>query len=228
VTERWRALDPATGLHALEKKASSGWCWRSTAVPLDGGGFLVVSPIRGTAAALDELGPAAAALAPNHFHHMGIEELAARNEGLLVGASAIAGKRLASKLRRAPVPLDAIRERLRDGVTLLEPPGLRTGEVWLRAETARGVAWSVCDAFFNVNAPVRGGTGLVLRMTSTVPGLRVGSTFRWLAVGDRKAYRAWLEARLRDDPPRILIPAHGDVVEGDDLPERLAALAATL
>lgn len=224
--ERWRALDAELGLHELEKKVASGWCWRSLCVPLDGGGLLVVSPIRGTARSLEELGEAAAVLAPNHFHYLGVEELTSRHEAALVGASAVAAPRLEKKMGRPLAPLDAIRERLPRAVTLLEPPGLKTGEVWLRAETARGVAWAVGDAFFNVNDPVSGGTGLVLKLTATVPGLRVGRTFRWLGIGDRPAYRAWLRRQIEDDRPRVLIPAHGDVVEGDDLAERLAAIAA--
>ena len=224
--ERWRALDAKLGIHELEKKVASGWCWRSLAVSLGGGDVLVVSPIRGTAGALDELGEAAAVLAPNHFHYLGIAELAERSDAAVVSASAVAARRLEAKMGRALAPLDAIRERLPRGVTLLEPPGLKTGEVWLRAETDRGVAWAVGDAFFNVNDPVSGGMGFVLKLTATVPGLRVGRTFRWLGIGDRAAYRDWLQRRIEDDRPRVLIPAHGDVAEGEDLPERLAAIVA--
>jgi glyoxylase-like metal-dependent hydrolase (beta-lactamase superfamily II) len=82
----------------------------------------------------------------------------------------------------------------------------------------------VCDAFFNVPGPLSGPTGLMLRATGTATGLRIGNSFRWLAIGDGGAYRAWLEAELAERPPTVLVPAHGDVIEDDDLGERLLQL----
>ena len=164
------------------------------------------------------------ALAPNHFHFMGIAE--ARTPELTCVASAVARPRLTSKCGHAFEPLEALRERLPAGVTLLEPPGLKSGEVWLRAETERGVTWAVCDAFFNVNNALSGTMGLALRATGTAPGLRIGKTFDWLVLRDKRAYRRWLEERIAEDAPRVLVPSHGDVVVDDDLPERLRELAS--
>ncbi len=226
---RWEAIDERAGLYALEKTVESGWCWRALAVRCGDGASVLVSPIRGTlersAESLDPIGKPALALAPNHFHHLGLRE-ARERYGVACAASSTAAKRLQKQHGRPFEPLDAVRERLPAGVTILEPPGTKTGEVWLRVETDRGVAWAVCDAFFSVENELKGMTGLALRATGTAPGLRIGSTFLWLALADRRAYRKWLEAQLEADAPRVLIPSHGAVVVDDALPDRLRALAA--
>lgn len=228
VTTAWLPIDERAGLFALEKAVASGWRWRALALRLEGGELALVSPVRGTLArsesSLAALGRPAFALAPNHFHFMGIAEARARDATIACVASSAARPRLEAKCGHAFAQLDALRERLPPEVTILEPPGTKSGEVWLRLQTARGVAWAVCDAFFNVREPVSGAMGLALRATGTAPGLRIGSTFRWLALRDRRAYRGWLEERIRGDSPRVLIPSHGEVIVDDALPERLAEL----
>lgn len=224
----WRAIDDGAGLYELEKVVDSGWCWRAAALRLDGGELLVVSPVRGTLSAsaeeLERLGSPSFGLAPNHFHYLGLRELRERYPKLACAASVTARPRLEGKCGHPFQPLDALRERLPAGVAILEPPGTKGGEVWLRVPTSRGVAWVVSDAFFHVNNPLRGGMGLALRATGTAPGLRIGSTFLWLALRERPAYRRWLEAQLEADAPRVLVPGHGDVLADDALPERLAEL----
>ncbi|MCZ7680230.1 MAG: hypothetical protein M5U28_16275 [Sandaracinaceae bacterium] len=230
MTASWKAIDERAGLYELEKVVETGWCWRALAVRLTGGSSLLVSPIRGTLArtaeALEAIGTPSAALAPNHFHYMGLREARERYGDLACVASGTAAPRLTAKCGHDFASLDALRERLPSSVTLLEPPGTKTGEVWLRVETDGGVAWAVCDAFFSVSRPLSGMMGLVLRATGTAPGLRIGSTFLWLALADRRAYRRWLEERLEEDAPRVLVPSHGDVIHDEALPERLRELAA--
>jgi glyoxylase-like metal-dependent hydrolase (beta-lactamase superfamily II) len=43
----------------------------------------------------------------------------------------------------------------------------------------------------------------------------------WLLVKDRKALRAWALGRLAEDPPAVVVPAHGPPVDAGDV----AALA---
>lgn len=227
MTMEWSAVDRDAGLFALEKVATSGWCWRALALRLDADELLVVSPIRGTSerASLDAIGKPRFVLAPNHFHYFGIAELRERDASLECVATRTASARLARKCGHAFAPLEALRERLPAGVELLEPLGLKNGEAWLRVSSSSGVTWAVCDAFFNVSRPVTGAMGLALRATATVPGLRIGNTWRWLATGDRRAYRRWLEERIEADRPRRLIMGHGDIVEDDGLSDRLLELA---
>lgn len=223
----YEELSAGGGLFALEKKVGSGWCWRSVAQRLSDGSSLVISPIaktvEGAAASLESVGAPGWVLAPNHFHHAGVGEVLARWPNASVIATSVAAPRLAKHGLVTARP-EALSERLPAGVRLLEPPGLKSGECWLSVESERGLAWVVCDAFFNVTVPLSGAMGVMLRATGTAPGLRIGSTFRWLAFADPKAYRSWLEAELAERPPSVLVPAHGDVIEDDDLGARLLEL----
>ncbi len=214
----------------MEKVVESGWGFRAVAQRLDDGSVALVSPIAGTvaasASALGALGQPSFVLAPNHFHHLGLAETRLRYPEARVVASPVAARRLTAQFDGVVEGLDGLRARLPEGVTLLQPPGVKTGEVWLRVQTSQGVTWVVSDAFFNVTFPLRGTMGVLLRATGTAPGLRIGSTFLWLGLSDRRAYRGWLEAQLKADAPTTLVPGHGDVLHDDALPERLQELVA--
>jgi hypothetical protein len=82
-----------------------------------------------------------------------------------------------------------------------------------------------CDAFFGIDHPVTGLEGAVLRALSIVPGLRVGKTFKWVVLADRRKYLAWLEAMLAREQPRVLHLSHGARIEDDALPALLADAA---
>ncbi len=81
----------------------------------------------------------------------------------------------------------------------------------------------VCDAFFNVGR-VTGPVGLVMRSLKGGPGLSIGQTFSWVALKDRRAYRAWILEALARERPTELWMSHGDTVTRGDLTEVLAAL----
>jgi hypothetical protein len=87
-----------------------------------------------------------------------------------------------------------------------------------------GPTWIVSDAFFHLVPPVTGVMGVALRVLGVQPGLRLSTTFRGLCVRDRAAYRAWALAAIKRERPRRLLMSHGEPVEGEDLPERLAAI----
>ena len=53
-------------------------------------------------------------------------------------------------------------------------------------------------------------------------------TFPSFGVQDAQTYTEWVRARLAQDQPNLLVPCHGALVGGDSLPEKLAALNATL
>jgi hypothetical protein len=210
-------LGPAV---VIEKVVPSGWSLNMVLVRLGDGRVLVHSPTWHDDPALVEAsGRPAALFAPNHFHHLGLKRFRAQWPDAIGVASDGARPRLAQKghalepLAAAPLPA---------GARWLEPPGLKNGEAWLALADG---TWIVCDAFFHCNRPVTGLTGFVLRRTRTVPGLCVGQTFRWLGVRDRRAYREWLLDTLRATPPRRVIPSHGEILDGDDVPDRLRAVA---
>lgn len=225
----WAAVADGAPLFTREHRANNGWSMRTTAVVLKDGSLALVTPTRGMGdeahAALATLGAPAVLLAPNHFHHLGLSEHLRRYPDATVVASKRAAPRLGRKTGLEIAPLSALEQRLPAGVTLLEPPALRTGEVWLRAETPRGIAWMVTDGFFHCPDTPSGMFGVGCMLTGTTPGLRLGRTFTLLAVENPRPYRDWLLSQLDRDRPRILIPAHGDILEADDVWERLRRLA---
>lgn len=164
--------------------------------------------------------------APNHFHHVGLDEWRARFPEALVVCSDRARPRLSRQHRGLDFrPLEEASGLLPSGVSFLVPEGTRNGEAWLRIEGETGVTWVVSDAFFNVDAPIHGPAGLFLRMTKASPGLSLGNTFKWLATRDRRAYRSWLLRQLEADAPKQVVFGHGETLTGD-VPGRLRELVA--
>lgn len=219
----WEPIAP--GLSSLAVRQSGAAMLRCVAV--DGPeGRIVISPIRDA----PEAAHAAISdrpvllLAPNQYHNMGLRRWAERHRAPSFGSDAAL-----PRLRRvggvearpaADLPLPP-------GAGLLTPPGTRNGEIWLRREAEDGVTWVVGDAFFAVPAPLPDTfNGWFLRLTLGGPGLRIGQSFLWIALSDRRAYRDWLLQRLEADRPVRLVPLHGDPVEGPDLWERLREIAA--
>lgn len=221
----WTAIDEEAGLFAIERIARHGWPLRTTALRLAGGDLALVSPTRGLGdeahADLARLGRVRWLLAPNHFHHLGLCEHVERYPGAEVVASEAARPRLSRVTGLRVGPLDAI------AAHVIVAGSARSGETWLRVPTARGIAWVVSDAFFNLpRAPGGIAVRALMRATGTAPGLRSGGTFRTFALSDRAAYAAWLRGRIERDRPALLVPGHGDAIGGPDLPDRLLALLA--
>ncbi len=220
----WEQVSP--GLSSLVLRQQGAAMLRCVSVELPEA-RLVIGPIKGAS----EAAQSAVAdrpvwlLAPNQYHNMGLKRWSERHSApIFGGAPAVA--RL-QKMAGAPVlPSAQLAERLPAGVSLMEPPGTRTGEVWVRREGADGVTWIVGDAFFCVPDPLPDTfEGWFLYLTSGGPPPAIGQSFLWLALADRRRYREWLLERLEADRPARLIPMHGEPLAGPDLAARLRAVA---
>jgi hypothetical protein len=203
---------------------------RSVALRLPGGGLAVYSPLRGLGAEahaeLRRIGRPELLVAPNHYHHLGLPEYAAAYPEAAIVSSSAASARLRRKSGR-PVGDEApLRAALPAGASILLAPGARAGELWLSTDTARGRAWIVGDGFFNIARTPRDLMGLLLVALGISPGLRIGTSYRWL-LRDRVAYRAWLLELLDRQPPTVLVPCHGEILFDPALPARLRQLAET-
>jgi len=218
---------PIAGLDGIWQAVAivEGAPLRSVALRLADGRLAVYSPIRGLGAhrELAAIGDPAILIAPNHYHNLGLKEYAAAYPGVTVVASAVAAPRLRRRCGLEVSDETGLRSALPSHISALVPPGTKNGELWLSAEASGGPAWIVGDAFFNLARTPRSFIGLLLRILGISPGLRIGSSFRWL-LKDRAAYRQWLADALGDQRPTMLIPCHGDILAEPALTERLVRL----
>ena len=198
-------------------------------VPLRDGGALIHSPTwlgdESTFSQVEALGTPRVLLAPNHFHHLSLSRFRARYPDAIVVAAKSALPRLQAKGHRGLRDVMEVEGLLPAGGRVLCPEGLRSGEAWLSLADERGVrTLLVSDAFFHVLRPVKGLAAFFMRRLRTLPGLCIGDTFRWLAVRDRAAYRRWATDVLSREQPRRLAVSHGEILECDDLAQRLVSL----
>jgi hypothetical protein len=214
----------------FERLDRSGWPTNMFAIPLPDGGALIHSPTwlgdDRTFARIEAVGTPRVLFAPNHFHHLSLARFRARYPQALAVATRTAMARLNAKGHRGLSELAAAAPLLPPGAHFLSCEGLRSGEAWLSLVGDRGQrTLLVGDAFFHVGRPVTGFAGFFLRRLGTLPGLRIGDTFRWLAVRDRAAYRRWVRDVLSREAPRRLAVSHGEILEADNLVDRLVTLA---
>lgn len=215
---------PMTGITRAHRVDRYGWEVGMHVVPVGGGRSLVYSPTwtgEGTFERVLEVGEPAVLLAPNHFHHLSLKRFRERFPEARAVTSAAAMPRLLRQGHAGVAPASESRSLLPNHARFLETPFTKSGETFFSFEGEDGRTWLVCDAFFNVERPVTGVLGVLLRSLNTTPGLRVGRTFRWLAVSDRRRYLDWLEGVLREESPRAIHFAHGEPMRAADLPERL-------
>lgn len=207
----------------------SGWEVGMLALPLRGGGSLVFSPTWHGEGTFEELeaavGPPAVLLAPNHYHHLSMKRFRARYPSAIAVTSAGAAPRLRRLGHEGLAALEGAASSLAPGMRLVELPHTKTGETLVAFDGPEGRSWLVCDAFFRIERPTTGAMGVALRWLDTVPGLKVGRTYRWLAVTDRRRYLEALTALVREESPRTIHFSHGEPLAAPDLPDRLIEAA---
>ena len=98
-----------------------------------------------------------------------------------------------------------------------DPPGYKTGETFVSIATKKGAVWYSGDLLTNIQRmpgpPVR----WLFTTTGSAPGFRLFRLGVWLMVKDKKAVRDWALGRLAEDPPSIVVPAHGPAFEAGDV-----------
>ena len=150
----------------------------STALEIDDGKLLLISPPVGIENAYDELrehGEVVAITELNGAHYMGIEEARAAFPFARVFASAIAGERISSKAQNPGdvESLDLLRELVGDRLEIVEVAGSKLGDVVLRAQTDQGMTWWVGDVVGNAPMPANLLLRLMTKWTDSGPGFKV-------------------------------------------------------
>ena len=176
---------------------------------------------RQSAHGLDALGRVSVLIAPNHFHHLALPAFRARYPQARVLAASGAIPRLRAKGHAGLEPIEDA--TLPPGLRACVAEGTRTGETFLVCDDGIERSLLVCDAFFHVNTPVRGLVGAFLHATQTTPGLKMGRTFKYMALADAAAYRRWATETLRGVSPQRVLFSHGEPLVGTDVVPRLLA-----
>lgn len=211
---RFKKVDGLGGLYTAAKGTL-----RSYAFVLKDGGVCLFSPIAGLGDAaresLAEIGPVKVLLAPNHYHNKGIAEYAEAFPDAIVSASEAAIPRLNKITGLTLTALERWGPLLPDTMEILQPDGLKTGEIWIRVDNGGTTGWLVVDAFSGPKSKASG-------VPSTTPEML--KTFPNYGIGDKTVYSNWIRARLDADRPHHLCPCHGAIVQAPDLAEKLLAL----
>ncbi|MEO0703714.1 MAG: hypothetical protein AAFY80_16380 [Pseudomonadota bacterium] len=158
-----------------------------------------------------ELGRVSALLAPNHYHNKGLAAHRSAFPGASLHCTTAAKPRLTKITGLDFEPLDDLAPRLRAAQTLHEPPGLKTGEVWVEINAGADRALIVTDAF-NAAAKAAGVFAEEAGLLGTFPNY---------GVKDATTYKSWAVTFLSERTPTMLLPCHG-------APVRSASLATQL
>lgn len=115
--------------------------------------------------------------------------------------------------------LKDLAKRLPVGVTLVEPLGLKTGEIWIRFPVGERIGWLVIDAFC-------GSKMTSAKQECQSPELL--KTFPSYGIENRDQYKDWVLEQIEQDQPTLIIPCHGSIVRNSKLAIKLEHLVAGL
>ncbi|HSS70484.1 MAG TPA: hypothetical protein VLQ46_07515 [Casimicrobiaceae bacterium] len=195
-------------------------------------GLIVVSPpcrvAPGVFDGLAQYGKVRALVASNAFHHMGLAAWKARFPDAEIFAPAQSVERVEKHSKLSGIrALSEAASITGPRVELVDMPHYKTGEVLVRIETDRGLAWYVTDCIMNLpELPQNPLAKALFGLSGSAPGLKLNNIAPLFMVKNKKAHRRWLASEFRKTPPRWLIATHGDIVDFTANPEAGRALFA--
>lgn len=219
----WKVFDAGIPLLTYSYSFGPGIA-NALAVGVPGGLLIVSPPYRAADGVFEDLrpyGPVRVLVASNAFHHMGIPEWKKRfpNAAVFAPAQSVARVERQTKIRGIR-PLSEAAVITGPDLELIDMPYYRTGEVLVRAKSARGPVWYVTDIILNMPAlPGHPVMAILFRLSGSAPGLRFNNIGPMFMVKDKAALKRWLAAEYEKDPPRWLIAAHGDTADFEADPE---------
>lgn len=225
----WEKISSTPELYSWSECHENFFDLRMLALRLTNGTLLVYSPIPlkkdESFGKLEALGQVSVVLAPNHFHTLGIKPFKTRYPQLQLLASQAAISRLQKVTNERFAPFATINSLLPPEVTVIEPEGLKAGELWIAVRSQeKGPILIVCDAYFNMPYVKRSVFGGILWLTGGAPGLRISRVFRIIGMKKRDVYHQWVSRLFASFPPKILIPSHGAICIRNNLAQELLAL----
>ena len=220
--EGWNVIDRDAAIlwreYPFAKKA-----YATTFVFRGADGLVVVSPGTNLQAreydALADLGPVRALVANNTLHHLGQKAWRERfpgAESYCPPAAVATLEKKVSGVRFRPLTDLALPGHVR----WEDAPGFKTGETILSVDSKSGPVWYAGDLLANIPRRPPPPLGWLFSLTDSAPGFRLFKLATWLIVKDKKAVREWMLRRLEQDPPAVVVPAHGPAFQASDVAEQ--------
>jgi hypothetical protein len=209
-------VERAAGLYTIDHPLRVGPVpvgTRTTLVRLGSGALFVHSPGPlgpAGAAEIEALGPVAALVAPNCFHHLFLEE----NQRAFPGAEVHLAPKLSAKTRgrlKGAVLGDVAPALWADEIeSHLVEGGPRVGEVAFLHRASRTLL--LCDLVFNIRHCEATLPRWLLRANGMYGHFAPSRAFAHLLFRDRKGLRRSIDRILAWDFDRVIVP-HGEIVE---------------
>jgi hypothetical protein len=195
---------------------------RCTALTLKDGSLCLYSPVSGLSldalASLKSLGEVSYILASNHYHNKGLVEYGQTFPAAKLICSSKARPRLEKQTGLEFGAFEDLKQSLLPNMMLVEPEGLKTGEIWMSAACDIHRIWIVTDAFR--------GKGKCNTVSSN--DVELLGTFPKFGIGDLSQYAKWLATQVKGDRPDIIVPCHGSVATGLDIASQALSLVQSL
>ena len=227
----WTIIDADAGVLSYTYEFSKGATSNCFTARLASGGLMVVSPPtkvdREVADDLAAYGAVEALVANNGFHHLGIARWRELYPKARAFAAAGASARIAKRSKDAGEleSLDALEPLLAEGVAVVETASSKCGETWARAKIEGGHAWYGSDIVANMpRLPPNFVVRQLFKWTKSAPGYRLFNLAHKIVLKDRKASLRGMLEDVRKHPPRVMVPAHGEILRSESLAKDTEAL----
>ncbi len=123
-----------------------------------------------------------------------------------------------------PESIGSLRDLLPAHVSVLDMPNTKAGELMIFIQTDSGRVFYGSHLITNLEKAPNPIVKLLWRISRSGPGFSVTRLAAMASFNDRKAVRAYVLDQLRERPPAVFVPPHGDLVEGADVADRLTRL----
>jgi hypothetical protein len=232
MANKWEVVDEDSGTLTAEYSFKPGSTARCLVTRVADGELAIISAPCGFSdedyEPLRKLGEVTSIVAPNGLHWLGVEPTLAAFPKAKVYAPELAAKRIKKRLPNVEFhPLSDLQGSLTNGVRVVEVPGFKIGETWMTVSTEKGPIWYVSDSCFSMpRLPTNWFVSKALTWTKSAPGFRLNGLANLIFLKDKPAYRSWFLEQL-ENQPRVVVTAHGDVVQAPFLGKSMWLMVVT-
>ncbi len=202
-----------------------GYFSNTVALRLDPESFLVISPkkeiIKSEFKYLFQECSKIFVLAPNHFHHLGIDQFHDYYPSACLICSDIAFERLRFHVKSPLYRLKDLNYEFPSHIKFLIPEGLRDGEVWVEYHVGPEKILIIGDSFINFTHKIGGVLGVVVKLCKATPNLQISRTFDWFHVSNLSKYKEWTKQYFDGNNLEWIVPMHGSVLHGINLSRQI-------